>query len=163
MADRPAWYRRHDGGSGALGPGRRPPPIRCRAWGNVVQDAEGGEGMGQTLFDRYGGFPKVSKVVSTFYDRVLDEPSLESYFVDVDMRRLIDHQTKFIATILGGPASFTSEHIAAVHRHLRIDDKAFEEILAILRETLEDHDFEETDIGTVVVTVRGYRNVVVTE
>jgi hemoglobin len=117
----------------------------------------------QTLFERYGGFPKVSKVVSTFYDRVLDAPDLERYFEGVDMRRLIDHQTKFIASILGGPASFTPEHIAAVHRHLHIDDASFDEIVGILRETLEDHDFAENDIGEVVVTVRSYRSVVVSE
>jgi hemoglobin len=115
----------------------------------------------QTIYERYGGFPTVSKIVSSFYDRVLDSPRLASYFEHVDMRRLIDHQTKFIASVMGGPASFTSEHLARVHKNLGIDDVSFEEAVLHLRDTLEDHGIEETDIGTVVADVRSQKTSIV--
>lgn len=118
--------------------------------------------MPETIFERYGGFARVSRVVSSFYDRVLDSPVLASYFEAVDMRRLIDHQTKFIAFLMGGPASYTSEHLARVHAHLGIDDRAFDEMTLLLRETLEDFDYDETDIATVHSRVTSYRVFIVT-
>ncbi|MGD2136880.1 MAG: group 1 truncated hemoglobin [Gammaproteobacteria bacterium] len=105
--------------------------------------------MAQTIFDRNGGFAKINRVVMSFYDRVLDSPVMSPYFVATDMRRLIDHQTKFIAFLMGGPASFSEEHLAQVHRHLDIDRRAFDEMVSLLSETLEDFDFSDEDIATV--------------
>jgi hemoglobin len=89
-----------------------------------------------------------------FYDRVLDSDILAPYFEDVDMRRLIDHQTKFIAFLMGGPASFTNEHLAHVHGHLGIDRAAFDEMIATMRETLEDFDMDDADVRAVIHELR---------
>lgn len=59
-----------------------------------------------TLFDKYGGFAAVSKLVMAFYDRILDSDQVGGYFEDIDMKRLIDHQTKFVASIMGGRPAF---------------------------------------------------------
>ena len=56
-----------------------------------------------TLYERYGGFAKVSALVHTFYERVLATPRLQHYFDGVSMDGLIAHQTKFLCQILGGP------------------------------------------------------------
>ena len=69
--------------------------------------------MRQTIFERYGGFSKVSKVVMSFYDKILNSSILAPYFAKTDMKRLIDHQTKFISSLMGGPASYTSEHLSS--------------------------------------------------
>lgn len=61
--------------------------------------------MSQSMFERYGGFAKLSKVMA-FYDRVLDSDVIGDFFEGVDMRRLIDHQTKFISQVMGGPAAY---------------------------------------------------------
>jgi len=103
----------------------------------------------QTIFERYGGFATVSKVVVEFYDRILDSPLTSPYFENRDMRRLIDHQTKFIASVMDGPASYSHEHLEAVHRHLNITDEAFAEALALLSETLEDHGLEAADVRSI--------------
>ena len=68
-----------------------------------------------TLFEKYGGFSTLSKVVMSFYDKVLDSDQVGDYFEDVDMKKQIDHQTKFIASIMGGPASFTDDMLRRVH------------------------------------------------
>jgi hemoglobin len=117
---------------------------------------------GETIFERYGGFATVSRIVSSFYDNVLRSEMLEPYFEHVDMRRLIDHQTKFIAMLMGGPASFTEEHLARVHHRLDIDDVAFDEAAELLREALEDHDVDEGDIATVYGRFVSYRTFIVT-
>ena len=55
--------------------------------------------MTRTIFERYGGFASISKVVSAFYDQMLDSEDTARFFEGIDMRRLIDHQTKFISTL----------------------------------------------------------------
>lgn len=105
--------------------------------------------MAQSIFERYGGFARVSKIVSAFYDKALESALLAPYFEKVEMRRLIDHQTKFIASIMGGPASYSNEELERVHSRLNINDREFEEMVALLKETLEDFDFDDTDIGAV--------------
>ena len=105
--------------------------------------------MARTIFDRYGGFRKISKIVISLYDKVTESPITEKYFVNTNMKRLIDHQTQFVASLMGGPVTFTDEHLERVHSHLNINEEGFYEIVELLRETLEDFDFKEPDIDEV--------------
>jgi hemoglobin len=117
--------------------------------------------MRSTIFQRYGGFANVSKVVMSFYDKVLDSPIASPYFANTDMKRLIDHQTKFIAQIMGGPASYTDEQLERVHAHLGITEVAFNETMELLTETLEDHDFSDDDIQHIQGEMMDRKNFVV--
>ncbi|SEG06058.1 group I truncated hemoglobin [Marinobacterium lutimaris] len=119
--------------------------------------------MEQPLFDKYGGFATVSRIVSAFYDEVLESPRLSPYFDGLDMRRLIDHQTKFIASLMGGPASFSNEALARAHHSLGIDGAAFDEAVKILKFTLEDFELEEGDISRVIGEVLSRRHCIVTQ
>jgi hemoglobin len=105
--------------------------------------------MKQTIFERYGGFANVSRVVSSFYNKILDSSITAPYFAHTHMKRLIDHQTKFIASIMGGPASFTNDYLEKVHERLNISEEAFMEAAYLLGETLEDFNFEDEDIRLV--------------
>jgi hemoglobin len=117
--------------------------------------------MATTIFERAGGFATVRRVVSSFYDRVLDSPTLARYFEHVEMRRLIDHQTKFISAVMGGPGSFTDEHLRRVHEHLGISHDEFLEAAGHLREALEEHDLAPSDIEAVHAAVLRREPVVV--
>lgn len=118
--------------------------------------------MKRTIFEKYGGFSSISRVVLSFYDKMLDSPTTSPHFENIDMKRLIDHQTKFIATLMGGPASYTKEQIERVHVHLGITEPAFEESMELLQETLEDFEFEDDDIDKVVDEMSSYKHVIVT-
>ena len=111
--------------------------------------------MAASMFDRYGGFSSVSKIVMAFYDKVLDSDIIGHYFEDVELPDLIDHQTKFIASVMGGPASYSNEVLQRVHAHLDIDATAFEEVVTLLRETLEEFELEPHDIDVIVQDIRG--------
>jgi hemoglobin len=100
----------------------------------------------QTTFEQYGGFAQVSRIVSSFYDKMLDSPVTGPYFAGIDMKRQIDHQTKFIATLMGGPVSYTNEQLERVHGRLNITDAAFRETVMLLKETLEDFGISKPDI-----------------
>lgn len=106
--------------------------------------------MAKTLFERLGGFSQVSKLVIEFYNRVLSTPSLAEYFVGVDMKKQVDHQTKFFSYLMGGPASYSDEHLASVHARLGITSEDFDEMALTLRETLEDAGLDESDVAGVM-------------
>lgn len=116
----------------------------------------------RSIFERYGGFANVSRAVMSFYDRVLESPVTGPYFASTDMRRLIDHQTKFFAQLMGGPASYTNEHLERVHARLGITEAAFLESAMLLRETLEDMGFEDEDVQAVDDEFMGRKNYIVT-
>lgn len=104
----------------------------------------------QTLFEKYGGFSKVSKIVLAFYDTLLDSDEIGPFFDDIDMSRMVDHQTKFVASLLGGPASYSDKQLHQLHNHLDIRDAHFDELKDVLKETLSDHGVEPADVDTVL-------------
>ena len=114
-----------------------------------------------TMFERYGGFTSISRIVSAFYDRVL-ESSIAHYFDGTDMRQLVDHQTKFIATLMGGPTSYADEALRRLHSHLNVDQESFDEMVELLTETLEDFDIAPEDIAQVRAEMTSRAKLIVT-
>jgi hemoglobin len=117
--------------------------------------------MGQTLFEKYGGFSAISRVVLDLYERLLDDDAIGPFFDDVDMARIVDHQTKFVSSLLGGPAHFSDDQIRRMHGHLEIGARHFDRLKTILAETLADHGFEADDVTLVVGAFEARRNLVV--
>jgi len=105
--------------------------------------------MTGSIFERCGGFASVRKVISGFYDKVLESPRLSHHFSGVDMRTLIDHQTKFVTSIMGGPASFPDAQIQRAHARLGISRAEFLELVALMVATLDEHGLPAADIEQV--------------
>ena len=110
-----------------------------------------------TMFERYGGFATVSKVVLTFYDKAIDSDIIGKYFENVDMPALIDHQTKFVSQVMGGPASYTDDMLERVHTPLKINGAAFDEMVSLLEDTLDEFDVEEADMDVILDEIRTRR------
>ena len=106
--------------------------------------------MEKSLFDKYGGFSTVSKIVLALYDRLLDDDDVGPFFDDVDLPKLIDHQTKFVSSLMGGPASFSDDHIERAHRHLIVEHHHFDKLKQIVAGTLADFDVETPDIEIIL-------------
>ena len=117
--------------------------------------------MRRTIIERYGGFASVSRVVMSFYEKLLSSPLTSPYFANTNMKRLIDHQTKFMSSVMGGPASYTNEHLERIHAHLGITEPAFKESVELLMETLEDHDFEDEDVQHVEDDLMSRKNFII--
>lgn len=118
--------------------------------------------MSQTIFERNGGFASVRRIVSTFYDYALEDEILAPYFEEVDMRRLIDHQSKFISALMGGPGSYTDDHLARVHARLGITREAMGAMASLLKEAMEDHDMSKPDVDAVLHEVDIREHLIVT-
>lgn len=115
-----------------------------------------------TIFERYGGFATIRKVVVSFYDRVLDSPTISHHFAAIDMRALIQHQTAFITYLTGGPGvNYTDDALERVHAPLHITADEFDEMRLLLRETLEDHGFDSEDVASVEKQILARQPVIV--
>ncbi len=117
--------------------------------------------MALTIYERAGGFAAVRKVVSAFYDKALESDLIAHHFEHVEMPRLIDHQTRFISFLMGGPANYTDEHIEHVHERLGITLEEFDEMIDLLTETLEDFEFASEDIAKIGQELRKREPVIV--
>jgi hemoglobin len=116
-----------------------------------------------TLFEKYGGVPTVSRIVSAFYREVLSRPTLQPYFQGIEMSRLIDHQVKFISHVLGQPASvYEGRALGAAHGAAGITGEAFAEVAQILQSALEGAGMAPNDISSVMSAVAGTRAAIVT-
>jgi len=118
----------------------------------LIETAQADKGilMSNTLFQKYGGFAAVSRIVLAFYDRALDSEQIGDFFEDIDLKRLVDHQTKFISSLLDGPASFSDDRLKHLHAHLDISDLDMDEMAKLLSETLDEHGFEPADRDAVI-------------
>ena len=119
--------------------------------------------MPTSLFQKYGGFAAISRVILTFYDKALDSDQIGDFFEDIDMKRLVDHQTKFISSLLGGPASFADDRLKQIHAHLNISDQDLDEMAKLLAEALDEHGFEPSDRDAVIYEVEARRSCIVSQ
>jgi hemoglobin len=116
----------------------------------------------KTLYDKYGGFATVNKMVQTFYGKIAESENLAPYFKGTDMQKLMDHQTKFFSGIMGGPVEYTGRELKGAHARLGITEEAFSEVTELFEETLEDMGIEDADIETIMEIVNGAKSDIVT-
>jgi len=117
--------------------------------------------MAQTVLARSGGFARVRHVVVAIYDKAVDHEMLQRHFANVDMARLIDHQTKMIAGIMEGDEAFDDDTLRRAHARLKVTGPEFDALGAIVRETLMDFDFPERDVEQVCHEFERRRHLVV--
>ncbi len=115
----------------------------------------------KTPYEKYGGFSTVSRVVMRLYDKLLDDDDVGPFFDDVDMPKLIDHQTKFVSSLMGGPASFSDTHIANAHRNLTIHNVHFDRLKELIQETLDEFSVEQEDTEAVLAAFEARRDLLV--
>jgi len=118
--------------------------------------------MSDTLFSKYGGFETFSTIVSNFYKKVLDSEQIEHYFRDIDINRLISHQTNFLAKALGGPDKYEGKDLALAHAKMNISTEDFDEVVELLEEALEEAGVAAEDIVTILAAIFGLKDQIVT-
>jgi hemoglobin len=114
-----------------------------------------------TMFERYGGLAFVTRFVLSFYDRVLASVRLAPFFANSDMQRLVEHQAKFISSVMGGPTSYSNAVLREAHEHLDIDDPAFDEMIFLFKTTLKDFKITDTDVEAIIEDLNARRMYIV--
>lgn len=117
--------------------------------------------MTNSIYDEIGGFAKLKNIITSFYDNVLEIDELATLFEGANMERLIDHQTKFFTSLLGGPVSFTDEEIRNAHKRLNINSEKFEMTKECLENTLDDFDLSDEHIEAILSVFEDKRELIV--
>jgi len=106
--------------------------------------------MGMSLFEKYGGFATISKLVTDLYDELIENPITAPYFDRAELRALMDHQVKFLSQALGGPEQYTGRAMSAAHTGLKISEEAFVEVAKTVQMVMEDNGVEDEDVAHIM-------------
>jgi hemoglobin len=102
--------------------------------------------MRSTIYDEIGGAPAVTAVVDAFYERLVADPGLMSYFAGRDMARLKAHQRALVTVALGGTSEqYNGRMMHPAHAGMAITNEAFDMVLDHLLAVL-------TEVGVPPVT-----------
>jgi hemoglobin len=115
----------------------------------------------KSLFEKYGGMEVLSPIVLDFYDRVLRSAQVAHFFEGVDMDALVAHQVNFFAVAMDGPKLYNGRTMAEAHRGLGITQADFNEVAAILADTLEDNGVVDDDVQIILGRVAQLSSVIV--
>jgi hemoglobin len=111
-----------------------------------------------SLFERIGGAPAVAAAAELFYRKVLADPTLTSYFDDVDMDRQVAKQAAFLTMALGGPSAYTGRDLRTAHAPLTgLTDEHVDLVVVYLAQTLSELGVPAADVaaaGAVAESVR---------
>lgn len=109
--------------------------------------------MSETMLEKYGR-GKLTQIVSSFYGNVLRSPRLAPYFADASIVGLIEHQSRFLAMVMGGPPAHTHAELESAHLQLDIAEADFDEMLRLLAKNLDSYDVDPEDIAEVIARYR---------
>jgi hemoglobin len=110
-----------------------------------------------SIYESIGGAESVSVAVEQFYERVLADPELKSYFADADLRRLKSHQRAFIAAALGGSEIYNGRALGAAHAGMGITDDHFDSVVGHLADTLSALDVPQGTINEIAAKLAPLR------
>lgn len=113
-------------------------------------------------YQRIGGGAAVRAVVDRFYELVLGDARLRTFFTASNMAQLKRHQVLMISQVLGGPANYDGRELKDAHAGLRITREDFGLVVCYLIQALEEARVDEAVIGRVVTALGAAENDVVT-
>lgn len=94
--------------------------------------------MGQSDFERLGGFAGLRPLIIRFIDRVYEDAIIGFFFANVDRTQLVARECEFAAAHLGGPKQYGGKPIRQAHRPHGINRGQFRRRLWLLEQTLRD-------------------------
>jgi hemoglobin len=89
-------------------------------------------------YERIGGAAAIKAAVQLFYDRVLADPDLAGYFVNIDMEEQRRHMVLMLTAVLGGPDNYAGRGLAEAHQPLDIPVEHYAKVGGHLTATLTD-------------------------
>ena len=114
----------------------------------------------QTLFDKYGGQDTVDTVVEKFYALNLEDDRIKHFFEKTNLKRLKNHQKRFVAMALGGPNNYQGKAMRAAHKKLDLNDEHFDAVVGNLVSVLKELNVDGKDIKDVELLLEGFRDAV---
>lgn len=113
-----------------------------------------------SIYDELGGLEAITSIVERMYEHILADERLAPYFDESNIESLINHQSRFIAMVAGGPEYH--DHIAKTHAHMNLRDEHFDAVLAYFHTALAEHGVADEYSHQLKSQLQQYRASVVT-
>ena len=111
-----------------------------------------------TLYERLGGYEGIQSVVDDFYDRLVEDEELGSFFEEANMEKLRETQTDFLCEVAGGPETYDAEPVREAHLHIPFRQAHIQRAIDLLSKSLEKFDVPEDDADKVVQAIAAYQD-----
>ena len=105
-----------------------------------------------SIYFRYGS-RVTSGVAELLYDRILADPALAPFFVDIDMDVLREHMADVLTVVAGGPDIYRGRDLFEAHAKYRITREDFLAVAAHLEASLIELEIAPADIETILAAV----------
>jgi hemoglobin len=116
-----------------------------------------------SIYERIGAEKGIAAMVDNFYERVLADPELSSYFESVPMDKQRRMQREFFSAATGGPIVYSGRPLSQVHRKLGISRREFQRFTERLIETLKETGISEQDVFDIIARVNLYADEITNE
>jgi hemoglobin len=103
-----------------------------------------------SMYEKFGGEEGIAKVVGKFYELVFSDPTINHFFHNIKMEKLLLHQTRFISFALGGPNKYTGKTMATAHKGMNLQPAHFEAVAKHLHEALAYYRVNDKEINNVL-------------
>ncbi|MAK42627.1 MULTISPECIES: group 1 truncated hemoglobin [unclassified Spongiibacter] len=111
-----------------------------------------------TLYERIGGEAAVDKAVDIFYEKVLADERINSFFENIDMFAQARKQKAFLTMVFGGPNDYTGEDMRNAHAGMGLNDEHFNAVVEDLAATLSELGVGDGDIQEVANIAESVRD-----
>jgi truncated hemoglobin YjbI len=111
-----------------------------------------------TLYERIGGEAAVDKAEDIFYEKVLADERINSFFENIDMFAQARKQKAFLTMVFGGPNDYTGEDMRNAHAGMGLNDEHFNAVVEDLAATLSELGVGDGDIQEVANIAESVRD-----
>jgi hemoglobin len=114
-----------------------------------------------SLFDQLGGEKFIDAAVDIFYDKVLMDKRVNSFFKGIDMNRQRAMKKGFLTVAFGGPNACKGRDLRTVHAYLvarGLNDTHFDIIVEHLSTTLKEMGVQDDLIAQAAKIANSFRN-----
>ncbi len=121
-----------------------------------------------SLYDRLGGLPAISVVVSDFVDALVPDemlnlnPAIDAARETVPAAYLKYHVTAMVCQAVGGPCQYHGRTMSESHAHLNITEAEWDRMVEIFLEVLAKHGVPEKEVQELVMIVGSTKGDIVT-
>lgn len=116
-----------------------------------------------SIFEQIGGDKAVEAAVDMLYEKLLDDPALEEFFLDIDMNRQRKKMRAFLTMALGGPNNYEGKDLRVAHARLvkrGLGGEHFAKTAGHLQDVLNELSVPKDIQNTIMSVVGGTKDAV---
>ena len=115
--------------------------------------------MAETLFERLGGEPGITRLVTDIVDNHYRNPLIRTRFEQIKDRAAVErHSVEFLCAGSGGPQAYHGRDLVSVHTGMNISEQeliaAIDDMLAAMTKNGYDQA-EKNDVVAILYSLKG--------